>query len=61
MGGKAVKMEWLEKYDAAVEQGVENAALKLLSKGKSVEEVADLLDLDMEKVQEIEKSLLVET
>ena len=61
MGGKAVKMEWLEKYDAAVEQGVEKAALKLLSKGKSVEEVADLLDLDMEKVQEIEKSLLVET
>ncbi len=65
MGGNVVKMDWLEKYDAAVEQaveqGVEKAASKLLSKGKTVEEVAELLDMDIEKVQEIEKKMLVES
>ena len=61
MGGNVVKMDWLEKYDAAVEQGVEKAASKLLSKGKTVEEVAELLDMDIEKVQEIEKTMLVES
>ena len=65
MGGNVVKMDWLEKYDAAVEQAVKKkkkkAASKLLSKGKTVEEVAELLDMDIEKVQEIEKKMLVES
>jgi predicted transposase/invertase (TIGR01784 family) len=38
-----------------IAEGFVSAALKLLAKGKSIEEVADLLDLTKEQVAEVEE------
>ncbi len=52
-----------EGYDAGVDYGGEQKELHfiktLLMKGKSVEEVADLLDVDIDKVKAIEEKMLV--
>ena len=55
--------KYREKYQEGQDDGRESTIVlhvtKLLSKHKSVEEVADLLDLDVDRVKEIEKKMLV--
>ena len=55
--------KYREKYQEGQDDGRESTIVllvsKLLSKHKSVEEVADLLDLDIDRVKEIEKKMLV--
>ena len=46
-------------YAEGVEKGIEKSIQTLLKKGKSAEEVADLLDVDIDKVKAIEKKMLV--
>ena len=48
-----------EGYDAGGEQKELHFIKTLLMKGKSVEEVADLLDVDIDKVKAIEEKMLV--
>ena len=48
-----------EGYDDGVEQKELDFIKTLLMKGKSVEEVADLLDVDIDKVKAIEVKMLV--
>ena len=48
-----------EGYDDGVEQKELDFIKTLLMKGKSVEEVADLLDVDIDKVKAIEEKMLV--
>lgn len=47
-------------YEEGVEEGIERSIKTLLVKGKSVEEVADLLDVDIDKVKAIEEQMLVD-
>ena len=46
-------------YEEGIEKGIEKAIQTLLMKGKSVEEVADLLDVDIDKVKTVEENMLV--
>ncbi len=48
-----------EGYDAGGEQKELHFIKTLLMKGKSVEEVADLLDVDIDKVKAVEENMLV--
>lgn len=48
-----------EGYDAGGEQKELDFIKTLLMKGKSVEEVADLLDVDIDKVKAVEEKNLV--
>ena len=48
-----------EGYDAGGEQKELHFIKTLLMKGKSVEEVADLLDVDIDKVKAVEENILV--
>ncbi len=62
MGGELLdypaKRSYREGMSVGIEKEQENTIRKLLSKHLPVEEVADLLDLDINKVKEIEKSML---
>ena len=55
--------KYREKYQEGQDDGRESTIVlhvtKLLSKHKSVEEVADLLDLDVDRVKEIEQTMMV--
>jgi len=47
-------------YEEGIEKGIEKAIQTLLMKDKSVEEVADLLDVDIDKVKAVEENMLVD-
>ena len=49
-----------EGVEEGIEKGIERSIKTLLVKGKSVEEVADLLDVDIDKVKAIEEQMLVD-
>ncbi len=49
-----------EGIEEGIEKGIERSIQTLLVKGKSVEEVADLLDVDIDKVKAIEEQMLVD-
>lgn len=49
-----------EGVEEGIEKGIEQSIQTLLVKGKSVEEVADLLDVDIDKVKAIEERMLVD-
>ena len=61
---KEAEKKGMEKgMEKGIEQGIERGVLidakKLLSKNLSADKVADLLDLNIEKVKSIEKEMLV--
>ena len=61
MGGQVIKMEWLERFDAAMagsrEEGEENRLIRQvcrkLRKGKDVEQIADELEEDEIRIKAI--------
>ena len=60
---EAEKKGMKKGMEKGIEQGIERGVLidakKLLSKNLSADKVADLLDLNIEKVKSIEKEMLV--
>ena len=57
MGGELLDYPAKRSYREGKEAGVAETIAKLLSKHKSVEEIANLLDLDINKVKEIKKNM----
>lgn len=56
MGGELLDYPAKRSLKEGIQIGIDNSVKKLLSKHKTVEEVAELLDLDINKVKEIEKT-----
>ena len=69
MGGKVLKMEWLEKFDAAVAEGkAEGGDIRdaerisdMLRRGKTVDEIVDFCGYPVELVKKVEESMLAAT
>ncbi len=61
MGGKVLELESDRLIQKGLEQGITQGLAQsvsaLLRKGKTVEEIADLLDLSLDYVQKIKKEL----
>lgn len=61
MGGKVLELESDRLIQKGLEQGISQGLAQsisaLLRKGKTVEEIADLLDLSLDYVQKIKKEL----
>lgn len=62
MGGKVLELESdkliQQGLEQGLEQGIRSSALKLLTKGKTVKETAQLLDLPEEQVRKIQLTML---
>lgn len=57
MGGKVLELESDRLIQEGLEQGITKSISALLRKGKTAEEIADLLDLSLDYVQKITKEL----
>lgn len=61
MGGKVLELEsnrLIQKgLEQGITQGISQSVSTLLRKGKTAEEIADLLDLSLDYVQKIKKEL----
>ena len=54
MGGKVLELESDRLIQKGLEQGITKSISALLRKGKTVEEISDLLDLSLDYVQKIQ-------
>ena len=60
MEGEAVghKKGWMEGEAAGIRRGEENAICRLLTRGKTVEEICDLMGYPMEEILQVEQQML---
>ena len=63
MGGKIIELESVKKYDEFVENTIKNRdkekIAEMLTRGKTVEAIADFCHYPEDLVREVEQSLLV--
>ena len=59
MGGKIIELESVKKYDELVKRRDKEKIAEMLTRGKTVEAIADFCGYPIDLVREVEQSLLV--